>query len=208
MKTVTVLVVEDHFLMRIALHGLLETMPEYEIVGESTSGQDAVKLYRELQPSIVIMDLRLNGSSGFEAIQSIVKSYPRAKILALSTLQGSEDIHRAIDCGARGYVTKDTDAQELTNALRTILAGGYYIPKSLQVRLDERLPGNDVTPREKMIIELLAQGLSTAEVAASIHIAEKTVRIHIGNILEKLGARDRTQALMIALERGIIHLRS
>jgi DNA-binding NarL/FixJ family response regulator len=208
MKPLRVLIVEDHFLMRIALHGLLETVPEYKIVGEATSGQDAIELYRELQPDLVIMDLRLNGKSGFEATESIVKRYPRAKILALSTLQGSEDIHRAIACGARGYVTKDTDGEELRDALRTIATGGYYVPAALQERLDDRVPGNSVTPRERMILDLLARGLSTADVAASIHVAEKTVRIHISNILEKLGARDRTQALMIALERGIVHLDS
>ncbi len=208
MKPVTVLIVEDHFLMRIALHGLIDTMPGYQIVGEATSGQDAIALYRELQPEIVIMDLRLNGVSGFEAMDSIVKRYPKAKILALSTLQGSEDIHRAIECGARGYLTKGADGQELSKAIQTLLAGGYFVPPALQARLDERLPGNSVTPREKMILDLLSRGCGTSDIAINLQIAEKTVRIHIGNILEKLGAHDRAQALMIALERGIIHLDS
>ncbi|MBS1801367.1 MAG: response regulator transcription factor [Acidobacteria bacterium] len=208
MKSLTILVVEDHFLIRIALRGLLATMPEYRIISEATTGQQAIDLYNEKQPDLVIMDLRLNGLSGFEAIRTIHKNYPRAKILAISTLQGSEDIYRAIDAGASGYVTKDLDGQQLGEALRTVAEGGRYVPKALQLRLEERLPGNCITPREKLIIELLARGLNTAEIAIEAHIAEKTVRIHISNIFEKLGARDRTQLLLIALERGIIHLGS
>ena len=206
MNPLTVLVVEDHFLVRIALRGLLATMPGYRIVGEATSGEEAIDLYRKIQPDLVIMDLRLKSISGFEAIESIHKLYPKAKILAISTLQGSEDVHRALLAGARGYVTKDVDGQQLGEALRIIGGGGRYIPKALQLRLDERLSGNSMTPREMLILELLANGLSTTDIAAKANIAEKTVRIHIGNILEKLGARDRTQALLIALERGIVHL--
>ncbi len=126
----------------------------------------------------------------------------------MSTLRGSEDVYRALRCGARGYLTKDVDGQELSHALRTVAMGGRYVPKALEASLEERPLGNDLTEREKGILDLLALGLSTVDIGAKSHIAEKTVRIHISNILEKLGARDRTQALVIALQRGIIHFDS
>ena len=208
MTPLTVMVVEDHFLARAALRGLLDVVSGFQIIAEATSGQEAIDLYREKQPDIVIMDLRLNGLSGFEAIESIHKHHPRARILVLSTLHGSEDVYRAIRCGARGYLTKDADGQQLSSALRTVAAGGRYLPQALVASLEDRPTGNDLTVREKAILELLAMGLSTVEIGDKSQIAEKTVRIHISNILEKLGARDRTQALVIALQRGVIHFDS
>jgi DNA-binding NarL/FixJ family response regulator len=205
MKPVTVMVVEDHFLARIALRGLLDAVSGFQIVAESTSGQEAIDQYREKQPDVVIMDLRLNGLSGFEAIECIAKQYPKARILVLSSLHGSEDVYRAIRCGARGYVTKDVEGPELSKALRVVAAGGRYINEALELRMEERPFGNDLTPKELAILELLASGLSTVDIGTTCQIAEKTVRIHISNILEKLGARDRTQAVVIALRRGIIH---
>lgn len=206
MKNISVLIVEDHFLARIALRALLEVMSGFEIIAEATAGQEAIDLYREKQPDVVIMDLRLNGLSGFVAIESIKKRYPKARILVLSTLRGSVDVYRAFHCGARGYLTKDADGQELSNALQTVARGGRYIPKALEPSMEERLLGTDITPREKEILELLALGLTTSDIGVKSHIADKTVRIHISNILHKLGAHDRTQALVIALQRGIVHL--
>ena len=203
---IRVLIVEDHFLARIALHGVLDAQPGFQIVGESAAGEDAIRLYAEHRPDVVIMDLKLVGISGFEAIEAIRRGHPAARILVLSNFQGSEDVYRAMRCGARGYLTKDADGGQLVEAIRAVAAGGRFIPKSLESRLAERCPGADVTPREKDVLRLLAEGLGTSEIAHQLQIAEKTVRIHIGNLLEKLGARDRTHALVIALHRGIIHI--
>lgn len=203
-----VLIVEDHFLARIALRGMLGTLPGFEVVGETSAGEEAIRLYREHRPDVVIMDLKLQGLSGFEAIRSIRCDFPGARILVVSNLGGSEDIHEALRAGARGYLTKDADGPELANALTVVAAGGRYIPEWLAGKLATRTPGPSITPREKAVLQLLAEGLSTTDIANRIHVAEKTVRIHISNMLEKLGARDRTQALVLALQRGIIHLDS
>jgi DNA-binding NarL/FixJ family response regulator len=203
---VRVLIVEDHFLARIALHAVLDAQPGFEIVGEAGAAQDAIQLYRDHRPDVVIMDLKLIGSSGFDAIEAIRREHPTARILVLSNFQGSEDVYRAMRCGARGYLTKDADGRQLLDAIRTVAGGGRFIPRSLESRLAERCPGAEITPREADVLHLLATGSSTLEIAQQLQIAEKTVRIHIGNLLEKLGARDRTHALVIAMHRGIIHL--
>jgi DNA-binding NarL/FixJ family response regulator len=148
-KATRVLIVEDHFLARIALRGLFETLPEFQIVAETSAGQEAIGLYRIHQPDVVVMDLRLTGVSGFEAIECICREYPAARILVLSNFQGSEDVYRAMRAGARGYLTKDTDGAQLPDALRLVARGGRYIPKSLESRLAERIPAANITPREK-----------------------------------------------------------
>jgi DNA-binding NarL/FixJ family response regulator len=203
---IRLLVVEDNFLARIALRGAFEALGNVQIVAETSFGQDAFRLYREHQPDVVLMDLRLRGSSGIQAIQEIHRSYPNAKILVLSHCQGSEDVYRAMQAGARGYLTKEAEGRQLTEALQVVAAGGRYIPASLESLLAERTPTANVTPREQVVLELLAKGMSTSDIAKQIDIAEKTVRIHISNLLDKLGARDRTHALVLALKRGIIHL--
>jgi DNA-binding NarL/FixJ family response regulator len=205
-RPIRVLIVEDHFLARIALLGVLDTEPGFQIVAETGTGQDAVRLYREHRPDVVIMDLRLIGVNGFDAIEAIHREQTAARILVLSNFQGSEDVYRAMRCGARGYLTKDADGRQLLEALRVVAGGGRFIPKSLEGRLAERCPAADLTPREHDVLRLLARGLSTTDIAHQLQVAEKTVRIHIGNLLEKLGARDRTHALVVALHRGIIHL--
>lgn len=206
--TTRVLIVEDHFLARIALCGLLDTLGGFRIVAETGAGEEAVRLYAEQQPDVVLMDLKLNGTSGFEAIERIHREHPAARILVLSNFQGSEDIQRALRAGARGYVTKEAEGRQLADALRIVASGGKYLPPKLASLLEEASPGPGITPRERLVLELLAKGLGTSEIARQSNIAEKTVRIHISNILEKLGARDRTQALVLALKRGIIHLDS
>lgn len=203
---IRVLIVEDHFLARIALHGVLDAQPGFQIVCETGTGQDAIQLYRDHRPDVVIMDLKLMGASGFAVIEAIHREHPTARILVLSNFQGSEDVYRAMRCGARGYLTKDAEGRQLVDALETVANGGRFIPRSLESRLAERCPGAEITPRESDVLRLLAKGSSTLDIAQQLKVAEKTVRIHIGNLLEKLGARDRTHALVIALHRGIIHL--
>ena len=206
MQPIRVLIVEDHFLARIALRGLLDTFGGVNVIAETGSGEEAVRLNREHQPDVVLMDLKLNGVSGFEAIERIHRDYPKARILVLSTFQGSEDVHRAMQAGARGFVTKEAEGKQILDALQVVASGGRYLPAFLAKRMEEQPPGIGLTTREKDVLELLAKGMSTQEIACQIQIAEKTVRIHIGHLLEKLGARDRTQALVLALKRGIIHL--
>jgi DNA-binding NarL/FixJ family response regulator len=206
MKQIRLLLVEDNFLARIALHGVCDAQPGLEIVAETPSGDEALRLYREHCPDVVIMDLKLAGSSGFDAIEAILREHAGAKILVLSNFQGSEDVYQAMRRGAHGYLTKDADGRQLVDAIRIVASGGRFIPRSLESALAERFPGAEVTPRESDVLRLLARGAGTMEIARELGVAEKTVRIHIGNLLEKLGARDRTHALVVALHRGIIHL--
>jgi DNA-binding NarL/FixJ family response regulator len=206
MKPTRVLIVEDHFLARIALHAVLDAQPNFQIVGETGAGKEAIQLYREHRPDVVIMDLKLVDGSGFDAISAIRREHPAARILVLSNFQGSEDVYRAMRLGVRGYLAKDADGRQLVDAIQMVATGGRFIPPALQSRLDERFPGSEITAREHEVLTLLGEGLSTVEVAKRLAVAEKTVRIHIGNLLEKLGARDRTHALVIALHRGIIHI--
>jgi DNA-binding NarL/FixJ family response regulator len=203
---IRVLIVEDHFLARIALHGVLDAQPGFQIVAETGAGEDAIRLYQDHRPDVVIMDLKLIGVSGFHAIKAIRREHPTARILVLSNFQGSEDVYRALAYGALGYLTKDAGGPQLVDAIRTVAAGGRFIPKALEGRLAEHCPGAEITPRENEVLHLLAKGSSTTEIARQLQVAEKTVRIHISNLLEKLGARDRTHALVIALHRGIVHL--
>lgn len=205
-KIIRVLLVEDHFLARIALHGVLDGQPGIRIVAETAKGEEAAKLFREHKPDVVIMDLRLDGMSGFDTIDGLRRHYPAARILVISNFHGSEDVYRAVQSGVRGYLTKDADGRQVVDAVRTVARGARYLPKEIDELLAGRFPGAHITPRELEVLELLVEGLSTGGIAERLKLAEKTVRIHIGNLLEKLGARDRTQALVVALQRGIIHL--
>jgi DNA-binding NarL/FixJ family response regulator len=152
------------------------------------------------------MDLRLPGMSGFEAIAEIRKSHPAARILVLSNYDRSEDIHRALQAGAMAYLTKDAGKEEIIQAILAVHRGKRYLPASLGPVLAERLPGPDLTDRELEVLRVMAEGRSNRGVADSLGIAENTVRIHVAHILQKLGAEDRTQAVIMAIQRGIVHL--
>jgi DNA-binding NarL/FixJ family response regulator len=146
---IRILIVEDHFLARIALHGVLDAQPGFQIVAETGVGEDAIRLYREHRPDVVIMDLKLIGVSGFDAIEAIRREHAAARILVLSNFQGSEDVYRAMRSGARGYLTKDADGGQVVEAIRTVAAGGRFIPRSLESRLAQRCPGADITARKR-----------------------------------------------------------
>ncbi|MGA2150155.1 MAG: response regulator transcription factor [Bryobacteraceae bacterium] len=206
MENVRLLVVEDHFLARIALHSIFDREPGMTIVAETAQGDEAVELYRRHRPEVVIMDIRLAGSSGLDAVAAIRRVDPEARVLILSNYSGSEDVYRGFRCGARGYLTKEASGEQLVEAVRVLAKGGRYLPPSLGASLAERVPAFSLTDRELEVLQLLADGKNTAEIAVNMKISPKTVRIHISNILNKLGVHDRTQALAVALKQGIVHL--
>jgi DNA-binding NarL/FixJ family response regulator len=206
MKQIRVLLIEDHFLARMALHSVLAGHSQIQIVGEASDGETGIDMFRTLRPDVVVLDLRLPRVSGFEVIIQIRKELPTARIVILSNYQGSEDIYRAVSSGAMAYLTKDASGEELLNAIQSVNRGLRYLPHIALDRLAERMPSIELTPREKQVLACITQGRSNREIADELNIAEKTVRIHVSSVLDKMGARDRTQATIYALQRGLVHL--
>jgi DNA-binding NarL/FixJ family response regulator len=205
-KLTRILLVEDHFLARMALTSVLSMQPGLQVVGQAVDGEQGVAMYRELLPDIVLLDLRLPRMSGFQVLASIRKEFPQARCIVLSSYQGSEDIYRALRAGALGYLTKDASGDEVLNAIEAVGRDLRYIPAAVLNRLAERIPATDLTRREAEVLTCITRGLSNREIAEELHIAEKTVRIHVSAVLDKVGARDRTQATIFALQRGLVHL--
>lgn len=206
MKQIRVLLIEDHFLARIALHSVLSGHPQIEIVGEAGDGERGIAMYRSLRPDVVVLDLRLPRVSGFDVIVQLKKEFLNPRIVVLSNYQGSEDIYRAVRSGAMAYLNKDASGEELLNAIQNVHQGLRYLPHGALDRLAERMPAVDLTPREAEVLARITQGRSNREIAEDLKIAEKTVRIHVSSLLDKMGARDRTQATIYALQRGLVHL--
>jgi DNA-binding NarL/FixJ family response regulator len=206
MKQISVLLIEDHFLARMALHSVLSGHSQIHIIGEASDGEEGLTMYRSLRPDVVVLDLRLPRMSGFELIAQLREEFSSARIVVLSNYQGSEDIYRAVRFGAMAYLTKDASGEELVNAIQSVNRGLRYLPRVALDRLAERIPSVDLTPREAEVLACIAQGRSNREIAEELHIAEKTVRIHVSSVLDKMGARDRTQATIYALQRGLVHL--
>jgi DNA-binding NarL/FixJ family response regulator len=206
MKQIRVLLIEDHFLARVALQSVLAGYAQIEVVGEAGDGETGIAMYRQLHPDIVVLDLRLPQISGFDVISRLRTEFPGARIIVLSNCRGSEDIYRAVRNGAMAYLTKDTNGEELLNAIRNVRCGLRYLPDPMLHRLTERMPAADLTPRESEVLVCITRGRSNREIADDLRIAEKTVRIHVSSVLDKMGVRDRTQATIVALQRGLIHL--
>lgn len=206
MKQIGVLLIEDHFLARMALHSVLSGHAQIKVLGEAADGEAGIALYRSLRPDVVVLDLRLPRVSGFEVIAQLRKEFHSARIVVLSNYQGSEDIYRAVRGGAMAYLTKDASGDELLDAIQSVHRGLRYLPHAALDRLAERMHTGELTPRERDVLGCITQGHSNREIAGKLGIAEKTVRIHVSAVLEKLGARDRTQATIYALQRGLEHL--
>jgi DNA-binding NarL/FixJ family response regulator len=206
MKQIRVLLIEDHFLARIALQSVLSGHAQIQIVGEASDGEAGIAMFRSLRPDVVVLDLRLPRVSGFEVIVHIRREVPNARIVVLSNYQGSEDIYRAVQSGAMAYLTKDASGEELLTAIQSVHRGLRYFPHVTLDRLAERMPAVELTPRESEVLTCITKGMSNKEIAEELGIAEKTVRIHVSSVLDKMGARDRTQATIYALQRGLVHL--
>lgn len=204
--SITVLLVEDHFLARIALRSVLAGHQQICVIGEAADGEQGLTMYRALRPDVMLLDLRLPGTSGFEVLTRVRREFADARVVVLSNYQGSEDVYRAVRSGAAGYLTKDASGQELIDAIVTVHRDLRYLPRTALDRLAERTSVTDLTPRETEVLTCITQGRSNREIAEHLHISEKTVRIHVSAVLEKMGARDRTQATIFALQRGLVHL--
>jgi DNA-binding NarL/FixJ family response regulator len=206
---IRLLIVDDHPVVRDGLVSILhEGEPDLEVVGESGDGKEAVSAWRNLRPTVTIMDLQLPGQSGVEAVQAIRREDPDARILVLTTFDGDADIQRALEAGARGYLLKSVRRATLIEAIRAVAAGQRYLPPATAARLVEAMESERLTPRELDVLRLLAEGQRNREIGETLGLAEATVKIHVNNLLRKLEAKDRTEATVIALKRGLIHLGS
>jgi two-component system NarL family response regulator len=203
---IRILVVEDHHVVRQGLVALIKTVEDMQVVGEAYDGKGAVELFRQHEPDVTIMDLRLPVMTGVEAITAIRRDFPRARIIVLTTYDGDEDIYRALQAGARGYLLKNMSGDDLMDAIRTVHAGRSRIPPAVAQRLAERVSGPDLTARELEILKLIVSGKSNKEIGRDLFISEATVKTHINSLLSKLGVSDRTQAATTAIQRGIVHL--
>ena len=201
-----ILVADDHPVVRAGLAAVITQEPDLLLVAEAENGERAVALFREHQPDVVLMDLRMPQMGGVEAIQLITGEFPEARILALTTYEGDADIRRALRAGARGYLLKDMLLSDVITAIRTVLRGERVIPAAVATRLAEFPERSDLTDRELEVLELVGRGLSNKEVAKAIGRMDETVKIHLKNIFAKLGVADRTEAVTVALARGLIHL--
>jgi DNA-binding NarL/FixJ family response regulator len=202
----TILTVDDHPLMRAGLVAILSSEPDMEVIAEASNGEEAIEQYIAKRPDIVLMDLRMPVMGGVAATRAILAEDPEARIIVLTTYDGDEDIFRALDAGARGYLLKDMLRTEVLNAVRAVRSGRRGIPAPVAARLAEHTPRIELTPREIEVLGHVARGLSNGDVAVAIGRTEGTVKVHVRNILQKLDAHDRTAAVTIALQRGFIHL--
>ncbi|HEX8271485.1 MAG TPA: response regulator transcription factor [Longimicrobiaceae bacterium] len=203
---IRVLAVDDHPLIRAGVGAVIGGEPGMELVAEGASGEEAVELFRRHRPDVVLMDLGMPGMGGVEAIRAIVAEFPDARLVALTTFDGDEDIHRALAVGARGYVLKDMLRGELPDVIRSVAAGRRAIPPDVAGRLAEHAPRVALTRRELEVLGLMADGMSNPQIGRALVRSEETVKVHVRHILEKLGTDDRTAAVTIALQRGILHL--
>lgn len=203
---IRILCVDDHPLMREGILTIISNQPGMSLVAQAATGGEAVQKFREHQPDVTLMDLRLPDMSGIDALVAIRADFPEARIIMLTTFEGDVEIRRSLEAGARGYLLKSMPPKELVEGIRQVHAGKKRIPPQLAAQLAEHLGDEALTPREIEVIRHIAGGNRNRDIADRLFITEETVKVHIKHIMEKLGAADRTQAVAIAVRRGIIQL--
>jgi two-component system NarL family response regulator len=203
---IRILVAEDHLVARVGVSTIVNLQPDMTVVAEAANGQQAIELYRAHLPDVALLDLRMPILSGIEAAAAIHREYPQARLIALTTYGGDEDIRRALQAGVQAYLMKDILHDELLKAIRAVHGGQTYLPASVAAALAAQMPRPDLSARELQVLELIVAGLANKQIAYSLNIAEYTVKNHVKNILDKLAVQDRTQAATVAIQRGIIHL--
>ncbi len=210
-EKIRIICADDHPLVRKGLAAIIAGESDLELVAEAQNGREAIELYRRWQPDVLLMDLRMHEIDGITATRTILAEFPEAKILALTSYDGDQDLFQALEAGVRGYLLKETLHAEIIQAIRNVQSGRKLVPSDMAPRDEpaQRSPSalrSALTPREIEVLKHVAQGLSNKEIGTLLGTAAGTVKIHVQNILEKLQAADRTQAVTIALRRGIVHL--
>jgi DNA-binding NarL/FixJ family response regulator len=203
---IKVLVVDDHPVVRVGISTIIDTQPDMTVVAETGSGEEAITLFRNFRPDLTVMDLRLEQMSGVACIRNIRSEFPDARFVVLTTYRGDEDIHQALEAGARGYLIKGMPRQLLLDALRRVHQGERFLPPPVTEALAMHKPEGELSTRERQVLSLLAAGKCNKEIASALCIAEITVKCHLSMIFLRLGVTDRTQAIIAAAQRGLVHL--
>ena len=204
--SIRVLTVDDHPLMRQGIAVMIENQPDMALLPQAATANEGIRIFREHRPDVTLMDLRLPDIGGIDALIAIRNEFPDARVIMLTTFEGDVEVQRALAVGARGYVLKSSPADELVQAIRQVHAGKKRLSAPIATRLAENLGQESLTPREVEVLMQVAEGNRNQDIAGRLNISEETVKVHIKHIMEKLGARDRTQAITIAIRRGIIAL--
>jgi DNA-binding NarL/FixJ family response regulator len=205
-NVITILTADDHGLIRAGLSAIVATESDLTIVAEAADGEEAIEQFEAHRPDVTLMDLRMPVMDGLVATRAILAEHPEARIIVLSTYDGDADIYRALEAGARGYLLKDMLRTEILITVRRVHRGECIIPAPVAARLAEHTPRVELTPRETEVFQYVAQGWTNGEIAGQIGRTEWTVKVHVRNILRKLDAHDRTEAVAIGLKRGFIRL--
>jgi|SRR5438874_3104920 len=203
---IRILIADDHLVVRIGLRSMIDTQPDMNVIAEAANGREAVALFRDHQPDVTLMDLRMPVMGGVEAVGVIHEEFPDARIIVLTTYDGDENIYRALQGGARAYLLKDIPREEFLDDIRAVYQGQYCIPPAVAARLAQRIPAPELSARELEVLKLIVEGMSNKEIASALSITESTVKNHVNSILSKLNVKDRTQAATTALRRGIVTL--
>jgi DNA-binding NarL/FixJ family response regulator len=201
---IAVLVADDHAVVRAGLRALIDAQPDMHVVGEAADGPAAIEVFTRLRPDVMLVDLRMPTLGGREVIAAVRASTPDARIVVLTSFDGDEDVFRAVQAGARGYLLKTAAPEELVRAVRTVHGGGVLLGAEATARLAERTRTPALTAREVAVLELVAKGLSNKEVGSALSLAEDTVKNHLKHIYAKLEVSDRTEAVLVAVQRGIL----
>jgi len=203
-NVIRVMLVDDHYLVRVGLANIIALEDDMSVCGEAGNADQALVLFRKEQPDVTLMDLRLPGRSGADATAAIRAEFPSARIIVLSTYAGDEEIFAALQAGAMSYLLKSVQREELVSTIRKVSTGQRHLPPEVASRLAGRLPRSQLSPRELDVLRLMVVGKRNREIADALSISEGTVKIHVSNILLKLGVSDRTEAVTTALQRGIV----
>jgi DNA-binding NarL/FixJ family response regulator len=203
---IQILCVDDHPLVREGLAAVINSQPDMVLLAQASNGKEALQEFRMKQPDVTLMDLRLPGQSGIDAVIAIRNEFPDARIIMLTTFEGDVEIQRALEAGARGYLLKSMPPKDLLEVIRQVHSGKKRIPAQIAAQLAEHLSDEALTGREIEVLSQIAGGNRNRDIAEKLFITEETVKVHIKHIMEKLGASDRTQAVAIGIRRGIIHL--
>lgn len=203
---IRILVADDHLIARVGISAIINRQADMRVVAEASNGRQAVERYRKHLPDVALLDLRMPLLTGIEVALAIRKEFPNARLIVLTTYGGDEDIRRALAAGVQAYLTKDVLRNELLRTIRTVHAGGTYLPRPLAASLEAQSDSPTLSKREVEVLVLVARGLSNKQIAYTLQITETTAKNHVQHILQKLGAQDRTQAATAAIQRGIIHM--
>jgi len=204
-EKIRILLVDDHIVLRMGLMTAASGEPDMEVVANAENGADAIAAFRQHRPDVVVLDLRMQGMSGFETIEALRQEFGDIRILVFSNYASGDEVYRALKAGASGFVVKEMALDRLLEAIRKVHQGEQYLPPEIATRMHGRVL-SQLSPREIEVLQLVARGLSNKEIGAELRVVEGTIKIHVTNILAKLRVNDRTQAILAAVKRGIIHL--